>query len=94
MKRLEINCINKDERLSKTERITHVGGLDTYGDRWEKTVAEAIDEIEKGTSGFYVEVDREEVDVVVAKSSQGNKYLRTEADDYEPNNLLSLIECN
>ncbi|PTB96222.1 DUF3892 domain-containing protein [Marivirga lumbricoides] len=94
MKRLEIKCINKDERLSKTERITHVGGLDAYGDRWKKTVAVAIDEIERGDSEFYVTVKYNKVKVVVAKSSQGNKYLRTEADDYEPNNLLSLIECN
>jgi len=33
------------------------------------------------------------VDVVVAKSQYGHKYLKTVADGEQPNNLLSLPEC-
>ena len=33
------------------------------------------------------------VDVIVAISRFGNKYLKTEADGEQPNNLLSLYEC-
>jgi len=32
-------------------------------------------------------------DVIVAISRFGNKYLNTEADGEQPNNLLSLYEC-
>ena len=42
---------------------------------------------------FFVVVAAREVSVIVATSRYGNKYLKTEADGEEPNNLLSLPEC-
>lgn len=33
------------------------------------------------------------VDIIVAVSRFGNKYIKTEADGDQPNNLLSLPEC-
>ena len=42
---------------------------------------------------FYVAVGGRSVWVIVAKSAYGNKYLKTEADGEQPNNLLSLPEC-
>jgi hypothetical protein len=33
------------------------------------------------------------VDVIVAVSAAGNKYLKTTADSEQPNNLLALPEC-
>lgn len=42
---------------------------------------------------FYVSVQNRPVKVIVAVSKYGNKYLKTEADGEEPNNLLSLPEC-
>lgn len=52
-----------------------------------------LGDINNGKYEFYVMVNFREVDVIVAKSAQGNLYIKTEADGEHPNNLLSLPEC-
>ncbi len=84
-------CINKSDRSNPWERITHVGGVS--GSRWKITQHEAIQFIKTKEWRFFVEVGGRKVDVIVAESRFGNKYLKTEADDTESNNLLSLPEC-
>ncbi|MEK7947213.1 DUF3892 domain-containing protein [Pigmentiphaga sp. YJ18] len=87
----EIKCINKVPRNDPNESITHVGG---YGSsRWKLTLADAIGRIERGEWNFYVSVDGRTVWVEVATSRGGNKYLRTQPDATQKNNLLSLPEC-
>jgi hypothetical protein len=92
----EITCINKSDRPNPHERITHVGGStggkDTRGS-WKITQEEAIRGIESGTWAFYVTHGGRRVNVIVAVSRFGHKYLKTEADGEQPNNLLSLPEC-
>lgn len=90
---LEITCINKSDRDNPYERITHIGGGETILTSWRKTQEEAIAEIETGKSQFFVNRDSEKVWVIVAVSRFGNKYLKTEADGEDPNNLLNLPEC-
>lgn len=86
--RMEIKCINKDDRNNPYERITHIGGTNSNGTRWRTTQQEAIREIEAGEWEYYVERPRgDRVEVIVAKSRHGNKYIKTEADGDEPNNL-------
>lgn len=87
----QIKCINKDDRYNPYERITHVGGFATKN--WKLTTADAIQKIERSEWQFYVSVGGKSVWVEVATSRYGNKYLKTEADGDEPNNLLSLPEC-
>ena len=41
----------------------------------------------------FVQVRGQMVNVIVAVSRYGNKYLKTVADGEQPNNLLSLYEC-
>lgn len=86
--RLEVKCINKSDRYNPHERILRIGG---HG--WEHTQEQAIAWIENGTFTYYVSQGGRQVDVIVATSSHGHKYLKTTADGEHPNNLLSLPEC-
>lgn len=91
---VRVMCINKRPRFNPHERIQNIGGVNPDGSRWKLTEAEAIQGIEQGKWNFYV--DRpigDRVQVVIAYSPYGNKYLKTVADGEQPNNLLSLPEC-
>ena len=90
--RFRIRCINKTNRTSAYERISHVGGFGTS--QWKLETSDVIRRIEGGQESFYVSRPQgDTVDVIVATSRFGNKYLKTTADGDEPNNLLSLPEC-
>lgn len=88
---VQIKCINKLDRLNPHERITHVGGFTDK--QWKITQQDAINHIEADRWKFYVHVGGKSVWVVVGISRFGNKYLRTEDDGEDQNNLLSLPEC-
>ena len=90
---VQILCINKDDRKNPYERITHIGGKNSNGNRWKMTQQQAISDIKSGKFDFYVEVLGDRAKVIVAKSRFGNEYIKTVADGDEPNNLLSLPEC-
>lgn len=91
-KTAEIKCVNKSDRQNPHERITHVGGY--VNSQWKITQEEAIAYIENGEWKFWVKPSNtDSVWVIVAVSRYGNKYLKTEADGEQPNNLLSLPEC-
>jgi hypothetical protein len=89
----QIHCINKSDRQNIHERIKSVGGVSSDGTRWKLTLDEAIQGIEAGKWRFYVSVNGKSVWVAVATAASGHKYLKTEADDAQTNNLLSLPEC-
>lgn len=87
----QIQCINKTNRYSAHDRISHVGG--GIPNRWKLTQKQAIAAIETGQWQFYVSVNGSSVWVIVARSAAGTKYLKTQNDGEQPNNLLSLPEC-
>lgn len=76
------------------ERISSIGCIGESGSRHSFTEDEAIRLIEANLATFYV--DRpvgHRVTVVVEKTPEGRKFLKTEADGEKPNNLLSLPHC-
>lgn len=88
-----IDCIEKSDRKDPTTAISHVGGLNADGSRWRISQQDAIHRIKTGQNHFYVQNGTKTANVVVAVSRFGNEYIKTVADDYEPNNLLSLTSC-
>jgi hypothetical protein len=69
---------------------------DRVGDllEWRLTQAEPIQAIEARRWDFYVEHSPgPPVDVIVATTGTGAKYLKTTADGDEPSRLLALPEC-
>ena len=90
----QISCVKKRDRPNPHERITHVGG--TSGGGWKISQEDAIGKIERREWDFYVALpgQAKSVWVEVAVSRFGNKYLRTQGDDEQKNNLLSLPECS
>jgi hypothetical protein len=91
---VEIKCINKSDRSNPHERITHVGGVNPNGSNWRLPQQDAIAYIENDTYRFYVHQGGRTAYVIVAVSQYGHKYLKTEADGAQPDNLLSLMECS
>jgi len=57
-----------------------------------RSEADVIDDIDRtGSNSYYVSVNGRQVNVVTAVHN-GRKYIKTQADGYAPNNLLSLPE--
>lgn len=90
--RVRIECINKTPRQDPHLRIRNVGGQNGDGTHWKLSEDEAIAAIDRGTYSFYVSAGGQAVNVIIA-THEGHKYLKTEADSLQPNNLLSLPEC-
>ena len=91
--RYQVYCVNKSDRMNPHERILNIGGFNDDRSRWRLSQQEAIQAIESSKWGFYVSRGGKTVNVVVAISPYGNKYIKTIADGIHPDNLLSLPEC-
>jgi uncharacterized protein YnzC (UPF0291/DUF896 family) len=83
----QITCINKLNRDSKHEGITHLGGKE-----WKWTRQQVIDSINSKTNTFFTYVNGKRADVGVVKGPNGD-YVRTHADGVWNDNLLALPEC-
>jgi hypothetical protein len=91
----QIDCINKPNRNSAHEHITHVGGPnpDSSG-RWKDTVPNIVRHIEQKTHRFFTSEGGAVAWVGVRTSAAGNKFLQTYADGIWKDNLLALKECS
>lgn len=93
MSKHQVTCINtRGSHYDAHERISHIGGRDNNGKSWKLTEDEAIESMEEGKCQFYVSVNGRTVNIVIAQRGE-RKYLKTESDSYNPDNLLSLPDC-
>lgn len=86
-----VKCVTKTNKTEDYEIISHIGG-NYANNHWQLPVETAIKEIELGKSSFWVSWNGKKVAVVVA-TRKGHKYLKTDPDDSEENNLLKLPPC-
>lgn len=92
MKEFEVTCVNKTDRDSRHEHITHIGNT---ANAWRLTRESAISRIEGKEEAFYT-VDRmtgNRAYVGVIREAGRAPYLRTYADGKWNDNLLALAEC-
>lgn len=92
MQEYEVTCINKPNRSSSHEHITHIGNI---AGNWRLTREDAIRRIDSKESAFYT-IDRStgtRVYIGVVRETGRSPYLRTYTDGKWNDNLLALAEC-
>lgn len=87
-----VTCIVKPHVHSPHEHITHIGNP---ADGWKWAREKVVQSIEAGTNTFYVLDSRtnRRSEVGVVRETGKLPYLRTYADGYYNDNLLSLNQC-
>lgn len=92
MAHVRITCITKSAPNGRHEHITHVGNPAVP---WNWPVEQVIESIDSGTNTFYVQDDRtgSQAAVGVVREAGQRPYLRTYANGYWNDNLLSLDAC-
>lgn len=88
-----VTCINKQPRHNPHEGITHLGGLDSQRGKWYDTRAAVVHAIENNGHEFYTLVNNQTTPIGVVREAGKDPYLRTYANGYYNDNLLSLNEC-
>jgi len=91
--RHQIHCVGRSDRLNHDRRIRSIGGVNADGARWKISEETAIAGIESGQWSFHVSRAGHEIEIVVALSKYGSKYLKTADDGLHPDSLLGLPEC-
>ena len=92
--RYQIECVGRSDRLNHDRRLRLIGGVNADGARWQISEQAAIDGLEAGRWRFYLARAGHDVEIVVAVSKYGNKYLKAADDDgLHPEGLLTLPEC-
>lgn len=91
---IEITCVTKDNDNPKFETITHYGFVDAARKTFYWTKEKFISWLEETDSRYaYVGEGPNQVCCEIRVSSDGNKFLRTEADGKPVNNLIELDLC-
>lgn len=94
MTEFEVTCINKPDRMSPHEHITHIGNT---ANNWRLTREEAIRRIDAQQEAFFTTdrtTGRKMYVGVVRGDGLKAPYLRTHADGKWNDNLLAQDECS
>ena len=92
--RYQIHCVNRSDRLNHHQRLRAIGGVNPDGAHWKISEAKAISAIEEGRWEIFIARGGHDVEVIVAISQYGGKYLNTALDGLHPESLLALPECS
>ena len=97
MNEFMVTCINKPNRMSSHEHITHIGNItNDPAHRWRLAREEVIRRIDAKEEAFYT-VDRatgNRMYIGVVRETGRNPFLRTHADGKWNDNLLAQTECD
>ncbi len=77
---LQVKWVDKSDRGEVHERIRHIGG-ESRRMQWMHTQEQAIESIEQGLFAYYVEKDAHPLQVDVAQTADGKKYLTIKIGD-------------
>lgn len=87
----QVTC-HKPDNADKDRRLQGLGGPSAGG--WYRDIDQLIHNIEReGERYWTVAPSGESVWIVVRQRPNGRKYLKTDPDGVEPNNLLALPHC-
>ena len=91
--RREVLYSNKSSGGSPHERILFIGGKNFEGRVWKVSQQQAIIAIESGTWEYFVQKEGKADKLITAVNGTGHKYIKTETDTEQPDNLLNLPDC-
>lgn len=74
-------------------RITGIGGTMRDKRRWRLSVPQALEELDRGQTFYVEEPTGDRVTVTSDVTPKGRRFLRTQADGDQPNNLSRLPSC-
>jgi hypothetical protein len=89
----EIQLVLKDYTKKPTHQITHIGGQMQNGTRWKLLCKEAMENIERGDTQYFIRRDgglREYL--VIGQHPLYGKFLSISGDTREPTTLLAMPE--
>ena len=89
----EITCVTRTSHADPALQITHVGGPNPKGRGWRLTLDEAIEGMLSGRWAFFVMKGPQRLNLIVAVSHQGYRYIKSENDNSVPETLLKLPDC-
>jgi len=85
---LQVKWVDQSDHPDACQRVRQIGG-DSKEFTWWHTQAQAVQFIEEGLFDYYVNTGQRALRLEVGAAPNGWKYLRTKADNGQPQILLS-----
>lgn len=89
---IEITHVGKTGHCEPYNAIDRIGGTHPDGKQWRLSQQDAIGVIERKELSFYIRAGGRIARVVLAEHA-GHKYIKTENDGVNPDDLLALPGC-
>jgi len=89
----QVSCVTKRNYYFDPHEIIKSFGGEYLGFPWELPDYMVLHYIKTGMEKYYVQSGGRKLKIVVA-SHNGKEYLKAETDDYSPDTLLALPDCD